>query len=288
MNTITIMSLICPRCHFGTNKKGNFEYHLNKGTPCACQFSNIAREDILVSLAIRSFDCPQCNRTFSGSRYLTMHKKTCNRGSPQNCTDTSGSILVAMQKQLAEVTKQLQYLQENQQAMQQPCQVNNNIQNNITNIIINTNDFGSEDRSYITDEDMQSCLDAMHLSPLVDQVYFNPEHPENHTVKLKSEKRGRMWARQEGVWIEVDMNASIDTMMDTEFRHLCKFFLDGEMKDETIDLMKRSKRHNQVVNLNTKNSVYYALRRSIQAKIKNALVALVPSLPHPPIQSTTM
>ena len=84
------------------------------------------------------------------------------------------------------------------------------------------------------------------------------------------------------------MNASIDTMMDTEFRHLCKFFLDGEMKDETIDLMKRSKRHNQVVNLNTKNSVYYALRRSIQAKIKNALVALVPSLSHPPTQSTTM
>ena len=56
---------------------------------------------------------------------------------------------------------------------------------------ITINNFGCEDRSYINSE-TNECLHNARVIPLIMDVYFNSAHPENHTIRLKSEKLSRV------------------------------------------------------------------------------------------------
>jgi hypothetical protein len=108
----------------------------------------------------------------------------------------------------------------------------------------------------------------MRISPLVDHVYFNPDHPENHTVKLKSEKRSRVMIHQDGKWVEVDMNASIDSMMLRENINLTKFFFEEVWPDPLIDYDVKARKQTKLIKINDKDRVYFEQRRSIQAMLK--------------------
>jgi hypothetical protein len=67
----------------------------------------------------------------------------------------------------------------------------NNTTNNNT-ISLNINVFGNEDISYLTDEQREAFMlrETDGLVSMIKEIHFNPQHPENHTVALKSAKLG--------------------------------------------------------------------------------------------------
>ena len=269
----------CSRCHYTTTKKSSYSDHLRRKFECPCTYSNEDREQLLLRLE-SSVDgpcaCTRCNRTFSASQYLDKHKKAC----------VGKMDMEEMRQLLAKQAEQLRELlnvrassnsssssSSSSSSNGASISINNNINNNTNiNISININNFGSEDRSYITRDVLQSCLENMHVSPLVDLVYFNPDHPENHTVKLKSEKKGRLVVRQEGTWIEVDMNASIDSMIHKENNHLHRYFYEQVWPDPSINYDSKAYVQSKLIKINDADKRYYDERRSIQAKLKNAQV----------------
>ena len=167
----------------------------------------------------------------------------------------------AMRKQLDKQAEQLQKILNDQS---QKTQIN---YNNF-NIIINN--FGAEDRSHITPDFIRRCLDNMHVTPLIQQVYFDPLHPENHTIKLKSEKKSRVLVHNDGEWIEEDMNARIDNMIQKENNVLCKYFIENVFNDEDISFDKKAFMQGRIVKLNDKDKAFYEQRRSVQVMIKSS------------------
>ena len=72
-------------------------------------------------------------------------------------------------------------------------QGSNNVHNNITyNTSIVLNAFGSENTSYITGEYIKGLISSgpMNSIPkLLEHIHFNPDHTENHNVKIPNKKQ---------------------------------------------------------------------------------------------------
>ena len=240
--------------------------HLRRKSPCPCTFSNVTREELLRVINIPAAEvnlCADCQREFTSGQYLKQHIAKCVKAN-----------LAAMRKRMDEQAVQLEAQAEQlhqimsvQTRATQPTQINNYINVNIT-----VNNFGSEDRSYITHDILKKCLESMRISPLVDLLYFNPDHPENHTVKLKSEKKGRLVIQQNGAWIEVDMNVSIDSMIHKENNNLNRYFYEQVWPDPSINFESKTYVQSKLIKINDLDKRYYDERRSIQAKLKNEFV----------------
>jgi hypothetical protein len=154
---------------------------------------------------------------------------------------------------------------------------NNNITNNNNNVHhhhhhhhnITINNFGQEDDSYVSDEVMKTCVDSMNVIELVYEIYFHPDHPENHTIRLKSEKKGRVRLRVDGKWVEGDMNSSIDNVIEKQNVKLAQYFYKNVMPDESIDFERRAYAQEKLVKANNRNSKFYDQRRQVRAKLKD-------------------
>ena len=145
----------------------------------------------------------------------------------------------------------------------------------INNLNIIMNNFGQEDRSYISKEIMHKCLDDFQIIPLIEELYFNHDHPENHTIKLKSEKKGRVLLRQNDAWIEEDMNSSIGTLIVRENTHMSKFFYNEIWANPDVDFDRKAYTQSKIVNINDKKNTYFDQMRSIKAKMKTFSQQLV-------------
>jgi hypothetical protein len=71
------------------------------------------------------------------------------------------------------------------------------INNNIT-----INNYGHENTDYITAELLQKCLEAQAsgVKVIVDSMWFNDEHPENHNVRLYSLKQALVEVVKDNEW----------------------------------------------------------------------------------------
>ena len=232
---------VCPRCNFSAGGKRNLLKHMSRKRPC----KNVESSTEVNNTSDNGYTCIGCNRMFSGARYLTQHQSICPGARAQQ-------EIKVLQKQL----------EEERAAKHSTTNITTNIN------IININNFGSEDRSYIKSDVMQQCLDSMRIYPLIDGVYFNLEHPENHTVRLKSEKQGRVHIRQGDAWVEGDLVVSIDAMMFKENMMLSKFFYDEVWSDPSIEYEKKAWTQAKLVKINDRVKDYFEQRRVIKAKLK--------------------
>jgi hypothetical protein len=89
---------------------------------------------------------------------------------------------------------------------------NVNITNNNTINVINVNGFGKENLSYVTDWD-KKCLcefSGGFITEYIKYVHLNPNHPENHNIRMKSHKRNEVYIYYEdkGWWVSNLQDAS--------------------------------------------------------------------------------
>lgn len=87
-----------------------------------------------------------------------------------------------------------------------------NTTHNNYNINITLRDFGDEDTSYISDERVQELF--MQCTPgfiaFTKEVYFNPEQPQNSTIKIASKKQDLANVRKDGEWTLVRIGECVD------------------------------------------------------------------------------
>ena len=138
-----------------------------------------------------SLECHHCHKVFTKQQSKYKHLKICN---VKNAKELALQALQNMP--LTNITNN--------------SQTNNNTQlhnhmNHQTNIYIqpvrqpyqrrepynyknedvqNINDFGNEDRSYISDELRKQLSLACNIKKMIDLVHFNELHPENHNIRI--------------------------------------------------------------------------------------------------------
>jgi len=88
---------------------------------------------------------------------------------------------------------------------------NNQVQNNVQ-----LNCFGKENLSMLTDKIKKELIKGPFkmMPKLLELIYFNKDHPENHTMKLVNKNKEIMKIKDKNGWKLVDKNETVDYILE--------------------------------------------------------------------------
>lgn len=98
---------------------------------------------------------------------------------------------------------------------------------NISGIPINP--FGKENTSYISVKDMDSIIDDVESydeacstpSKLIKLIHFNPDHPENHNLKIKDEE---VFIYNGSGWLTEDKVTTINKLVQKSYNMIGNYY----------------------------------------------------------------
>lgn len=171
--------LPCKRCGHVFKSKSNLLKHLRRKFPCDAKLEDITIEDYITSLLKRTlgdttYDCTRCSKPFSTRHGKHQHMKHC-KGAETSPTSQSNNITINNNN-------------------------NNSHNNNTTNYNITViNDFKNVDGSHISSKDLIDFINSIRsdekyydvFQKLLTKIYFDKNHPENHTFTIPNKKENR-------------------------------------------------------------------------------------------------
>jgi hypothetical protein len=99
---------------------------------------------------------------------------------------------------------------------------NNNITINIQNNTVNIREFGNEDISYLPKEFVSWCFANKDIVRLLENIHCDKEHPENHNIRIRSQKRNQIETRQNNHWRVMDKDKALAECVKNGYRVLVK------------------------------------------------------------------
>jgi len=165
---------LCKRCGYSTTLLSTLKRHLQRKKVC-----NPVVEDIETSILynkcfekdVKPYKCDYCDKSYTHLSSTSYHKKTC------------------VKKIEIELLQKQQLLNQQTATTINNTNTNTNSHNTITNNIT-INAFGKENIEYLKNNPnykqiMMKCMaEKEHgVMKLLEYIYFNPDHPENQTVK---------------------------------------------------------------------------------------------------------
>ena len=174
---------------------------------------------------VNKLECNYCNEIFTSSTNKYRHQKLCKIKYEINKNE---KLIQNIQTQI-----------NNNIGTQNNTNTNSNNTNNINNTII-INSFGQENTSYITDEFRNQCCTygGMYaILAMVDQIYFNPDHPENHNMRLYRIREKLLEILDHNKWIPRPKDAIIKSMINNTTNEIVLNKETGEFRTEDINVL---------------------------------------------------
>jgi len=128
---------------------------------------------------------------------------------------------------------------------------NNNNTTNMTNShntihnTININNYGNENTDYLKSDYLNNLLQGAFtaIPKLIENIHFNPQHPENHNIKITNKKEPYVKIRKNDKWELQDKKETLETLVDDKYYILEDHYADIEDKDNlsnhTKEVMKK-------------------------------------------------
>jgi len=217
---------VCERCHYETQHKHCISRHLSKEKVCSPTHSQTNREVLLERLNIKKrdkennpFSCTKCNASFKYSSGLSRHSKDCSVQPPQATIEQMQQTIQLLQQEVFALKQQ----------PPQNITINNNTINNNTinnNIVVDKRHFTQENIDHIINDHqfMHQCLYENNVINLLDAIYCDAEHPENHVVRLKNVNRGIMECYKDGTWTPCRQDDLLNQLLDRGYTILKTYF----------------------------------------------------------------
>lgn len=178
----------CERCGYVTTIKCNFISHLQRKVQCEPVFSNKSLSSILAQYTDKKseFKCDYCGKAFATASNKVRHEKNSCKGMLTVITDKNKNLSGE-----GEITRVLQKLEEVQNELQNIKQASSrpNIIINNNNITLNAFEFENVDHIKNNKLFLTRCLMYRNMTGLLEKVYCDSSHPENHCVKVPNKKQ---------------------------------------------------------------------------------------------------
>lgn len=208
---------ICPRCNKTFSKKATMLRHLEKLKPC----SNVVNNNK------KHFICDKCGNTFSHRNSRNFHKNNSCKGFSLDKDEESVPQQIILNISNVTITKD---------SNNTVTKDSNNV-STMNNLIQHTghiNSFLNETIDYLQNDTkfLLECLNNINdkgLLTLLEKIFFDKDHPENHTVRIKSIKRDLFEILRDGKWDIVDKNMTLEEMIRKGCRVLQVFY--GSQKE---------------------------------------------------------
>lgn len=270
----------CPRCHYETEYKNNMRNHYRRKKPCEPKFSDVHVSVLLAELSspdpeTHKFCCNHCNKRYASRQGLYLHNKQCTGAAQQqqpqkpDSENTTTQDLLNYIKQLEQMIKDKDK-NTRDSASTSTGNTTNIYINNFNNMNINTNNFGDEDTSHVSEEYKLQCLKQMNngFLNLLRHIHFNKDVPENWNVAFKSNEK--LWVKRDDTWQEADSRTLTDALIQKIRGLLWPVFSSHAMTDETIiNTTEVLFNWFTVLGSRVNVNIYNDLKRDIPVLIKN-------------------
>lgn len=200
------MSFSCNRCGQSFTTKSNLLKHLRKDIECQPTVTTDSRKEQIDELTKKNYnantyDCSICCKSFNTWQSRSRHYKTCK-----------------------EKIKQSNVIQECVTLKQGFSGNHNNVSmiNQENNIHIHIRDFGQENISYLPKEFLTSCFAKKDIIRLIENIHCTREHPENHNIRVKSQKRNQIELRENERWMIKDEDEALTECVQNGYRILVR------------------------------------------------------------------
>jgi len=201
----------------------------------------------------KTIKCDFCEKTFTRKTGLTKHLKCCKikqkKEVNENEKDKKIRFLEKKQEELQDKVEDLLIeLSKNGSTINN---ITNNTTNNTTNnqnkiINININNYGNENIDYLNKDYLNNLLQGAFtaIPKLIENIHFNPSHPENHNIKITNKKETLETLVDDKYYILVDHYADVEKTdnIPEKTRTVMEQFHDSYMDNKEIqkDLQKKS------------------------------------------------
>ena len=208
--------------------------------------------------------CVYCNRIYSRKDNLTRHLKICKLRhniindktdtTSSDSEDTSNKDLYTRDEvvEMLQKTKQEFHFKEAQtytiiQELRTQVEqlLRNQGSNNITyntNIVLNA--FGKENTNYISKDYIKGLISSGPINSipkLLQHIHFNPEHQENHNIKIPNKKQPYAEIFNGSTWDITDRKQAIEDMTDKAYSIINQHYMGG---NEYMNKFKDQYEHN--------------------------------------------
>jgi hypothetical protein len=215
---------ICEVCNVTFKQKRTYDNHLKTKKHSSRTTNEISDK----------YRC-HCGRKYKFKQGLHTHKKTCTHEPIANVLEDEVATLKTTIEEERRIHNEERDLLREQIALllekfgENPSaagvgpgsNITTNSNNNTSidtqnNVTININAFGNENLDYLTDKVIVKCIGRIYNSVpiLVEHIHFDPNHPENHNVKITNKKLPYASVLTENnKWKTVDKNDVIENIM---------------------------------------------------------------------------
>lgn len=194
------MTFTCNICNYTTKYKKDFIRHLNRKNRCELEPNIVYNSKNTDSKYI----CNHCDKEFSRKDSLKRHLKSrCKVNIMNNSKEDIKEKLEDMLVEMSEMKKMI---------LNQKCIVNETKINN--NIIVNN--FGCENIDYLSENVLNNLLTypKSSIPKLIKQIHFNPNHPENHNIRIKNKKLKYAEVKENNEWKLKHKRQVLDDLVD--------------------------------------------------------------------------
>ena len=213
--------------------------------------------------------CEFCDKIFTRTYGLTCHQKVCKESvnvkkecvfCGQNFTRAyglTGHLKVCKIKREIEQQLLIEKLNQSEVLTNNTTNNNHNNCNNITNnnncnndnsMNIHINNYGCENKDYITKDYLIKLLKApfQAIPKLIEYTYFNKDHPENQNIKLPNKKQPYVKVLKGDKWVYADRKSTILDLIDEKHSELNEDPLLNHIENKFSDsLQDRFERFNE-------------------------------------------
>ena len=195
----------------------------------------------------KKYKCPKCKKAYSTNSNLHKHIKNCIED--QTRTYSKEELDFLLEKRLQEQQKLfLDKLEDKEKMIYELTKQVEKLIDKVGNTTYNTynimiNPFGKEDTSYISGDYIRNLINSgpyNSIPKLLKYIHFNPEHKENHNVKIPNKKQPFAEIFNGINWEYRDKKSTIEDMSERAFTLLNEHYRGGneymnKFKDEFED-----------------------------------------------------
>ena len=229
--------------------------------------------------------CRYCDKSFSFKQSMYRHMKNCKNKTSLINTDASFLLESDKDNEILYTKSQVELLinktrEEFTQKETQNITIINELRkqvesllknqgsNNITyntNIILNA--FGKENISYISNDYIKGLISSGPVScipKLLQHIHFNPDHSENHNIKIPNKKEPYAKIYNGTNWEISDRKQAIEEMTDKAYTILNEHYVGGndymanfriQYENNSKKLTKRLTKDTEIMIINSQKSL---------------------------------
>jgi hypothetical protein len=209
----------------------------------------------------KKYVCIYCNKCFKQKQGLSKHKIKHCKMKPSHEVEELKLLLqhysnevISVKKENMELKNQIEEILDkfdsSSKFFNQQISKNNTYNtNNGINNSININNYKDTNYDFLTDVDYIKCLKTCNhcVKSFIEKVHFNPEHPENMNICVKSTKGKFMLIYKNNKWNIADCKKELDSLFETSEIQLENWYDEYKEKyPHVINSMKRYLRNKEM------------------------------------------